>query len=225
MEAIKGIFHGATPEELRERFAKHVAQAKDTLRVLTTPEGGGAEGDAPAGYADATTPMNVVELFNCQALVFVSAWKAGAVVSAMHGHGFVIKRVRGEGRGYGGPTMARWSAPLPIELTSGAIGLTLGVGSMDSVLVLDTEKAVDAFKHTQVSLGNDFTGEPSGPRARASSLKPFRAVLTLLPSHRPRSALHAPRSARRQGKARAPRRRRRGAHRPRQVPRHGNHLG
>ena len=52
MEAIKGIFHGATPEELRERFAKHVAQAKDTLRVLTTPEGG-----APRATRPRATPM------------------------------------------------------------------------------------------------------------------------------------------------------------------------
>ena len=54
--------------------------------------GGSSSPSAPTGYADLTTPMNVVELFNAQGLVFVSSWKAWLAVSAMHGMPRVVSR-------------------------------------------------------------------------------------------------------------------------------------
>lgn len=141
-----------------QKFVPYVKRAKETLGLLTQPKKMG-EGEEPDPMV---SEMNVVELFNCQGLAFLSCTKAGFIVSGMHGTGFVIRRVSGGSRsraanGFGGPRMAKWSAPVPISTTSGSFGFTAGYGQTDSVIVLDTEKAVDAFKHTQVSLGNDFT--------------------------------------------------------------------
>lgn len=94
--------------------------------------------------------------------------KGGIGLGFEHGHGFVMSKLPGDSAAAEAPAGAlpswSWSAPLFITINAGSLGITLGFSEIDSVVVLDTAEAVQAFTKTQVELDTDI-GAAAGSAA------------------------------------------------------------
>ncbi|EFN58068.1 hypothetical protein CHLNCDRAFT_142340 [Chlorella variabilis] len=103
-------------------------RAFDLLNKLTQTEG------QPKGAQ--TIPR--AELQRCTGLCFASVKKAGLLATLEGGEGFVIAKINS-------PDATTWSAPLFIKLFAGGLGLTMGYSQIDSLIVLDTQEAVQRY--------------------------------------------------------------------------------
>lgn len=104
-----------------------------------------------------TESMPLSELHFCKGLAFTFVRKGGIGLSFEQGHGFVIAKLPGDSAGPENTPSWSWSAPLFIDCYAGGLGLTLGYTEIESVMVLDTEEAVQAFLRTQVALDTDIS--------------------------------------------------------------------
>lgn len=114
-----------------------------------------------------TEAMPGSELHFCAGLAFTFVKKGGIGLGFEHGHGFVISKLPGDAAAAGptgGAPSWTWSAPLFITVNAGSLGLTFGFSEIDSVVVLDTPEAVQAFTKTQIELDTDI-GASAGSAA------------------------------------------------------------
>lgn len=135
---------------------KDVQKAIDTLKTLTKSKASHLVGKSQRLPSE--------ELEQCHAVAFFQTTKAGFIASVVSGHGFLLKKVPSSASG--------WSAPLLFDVKSVGIGFSAGVSTAESVLVLDTEHAVQSFLHTQVSLDSEMTVGlgPAGRKMHNSEL-------------------------------------------------------
>lgn len=81
-------------------------------------------------------------LRKAKGLVFMSSWKAGILyVGGQRGAGFVIAHLPD----------GSWSAPAFFTWTAAGGGLTLGVSKVDTLIVLNTDKAMEPYLHPEGS--------------------------------------------------------------------------
>lgn len=108
-------------------------------------------------------------LSNAKGLAIFTVAKAGFVVSARGGTGIVVAR-----------TDNGWSGPSAIGIGGGGLGFQAGAQVSELVIVLNTEKAVQAFAQGgNVSLGADLS-VAAGPVGRSAAIDvlPQAAVYT-----------------------------------------------
>lgn len=83
------------------------------------------------------------ELLSAKGAAILSITKAGFVVGATRGSGVVMVRTE---RGLSGLLgLESWSAPIPVQVTGGSIGAQIGKDETDTIILLKTQAAVDAF--------------------------------------------------------------------------------
>ena len=91
--------------------------------------------------------------------------KGGFIIGGAYGKGVVLKH-----------TGNKWTGPAFISLTAGSLGLQIGGESIDLILVIVGDKAMNAFMQNKFKLGADL-GLAVGPigghasAAKAASLK------------------------------------------------------
>ncbi|PSC74547.1 SH3 domain-containing [Micractinium conductrix] len=107
-----------------------------------------------------TEPMPRSELHFCNGLAFTFVRKVGVGLSFEGGHGFVIRKIYTGDRD--GRPQWTWSAPLFLTVAAAGLGLTVGYTEIESVIVLDTAEAVQAFTKSQWSVDTDITGAAGG---------------------------------------------------------------
>ncbi|HNU71917.1 MAG TPA: YSC84-related protein [Thermodesulfobacteriota bacterium] len=108
-------------------------------------------------------------LKNAKGLAIFTVAKAGFVLSARGGTGVVVAR-----------TDSGWSGPSAIGIGGGGFGLQIGAQVSELVVVLNTEKALQAFgRGGNVSLGADLS-VAAGPIGRDAAIDvlPQAAVYT-----------------------------------------------
>lgn len=108
--------------------------------------------------ADGGIPSNLLQ--RCRGLaVFPGVVKAGAVLGVSYGSGVVLRRDEETGK---------WSKPAFFTIRGGSIGLQLGAESVDLVLLIMSERGVQALLESKFTLGADV-GVTAGPVGREAS--------------------------------------------------------
>jgi lipid-binding SYLF domain-containing protein len=109
--------------------------------------------DGTAGE-DLSVPLNVLQ--QAEGLVLTKVIKAGVGLSIQGGVGLVLKKLPD----------GTWSGPMAISTGGVALGLQLGASSTETLLVLNTAEAVNAFRQSSsVSIGGNFS-VAAGPLGR-----------------------------------------------------------
>src|SRR5579863_2069214 len=102
---------------------------------------------------DSSIPVKLLERAQC-IVVVPNMKKAAFLVGGEYGRGFAMCRVPGS-----------WSAPAPVRLTGGSLGLQLGADSTDIVLLVMNEKGLERLLSDKFSLGVDVN-VAAGPVGR-----------------------------------------------------------
>jgi lipid-binding SYLF domain-containing protein len=114
-------------------------------------------------------PIGVAERARCVA-VMPATMSGGFIVGAEHGKGFALCR---SGQG--------WSAPAPVAVSGGSIGLQAGLEASDLVLLFMTNDAMDRLVRGKFQLGVDASASagPLGGAREAATDGAFKtSVLT-----------------------------------------------
>jgi lipid-binding SYLF domain-containing protein len=114
-------------------------------------------------------PIGVAERARCVAVIPATI-SGGFIVGAEHGNGFALCR---SGQG--------WSAPAPVMISGGSIGLQAGLQASDLVLLFTTNDAMDRLVRGKFQLGVDASaaaGPLGGAREAATDATCRTAVLT-----------------------------------------------
>ena len=121
------------------------------------------------GLADPSEPDGQIPLAilaNARGLVFLTQVKAGFLWSGAVGVGIIVARLRD----------GRWSAPASVGQLGVGFGLQAGVQKSDTVIVLNTDAAVEAFtSRGQVKFGTD-AAIAAGPIGMPRAARPFSTV-------------------------------------------------
>jgi lipid-binding SYLF domain-containing protein len=102
---------------------------------------------------EAGIPIRLFERAQC-IVVVPNMKKAAVLVGGAYGRGFAMCRVPGS-----------WSAPAPVRLTGGSLGLQLGADSTDIVLLVMNERGLERLLSDKLSLGVDVN-VAAGPVGR-----------------------------------------------------------
>lgn len=103
-------------------------------------------------------PLSILQ--RCRGIaVFPGVVKAGAVLGISYGSGVVVRRDE---------ATAKWSKPAFFNIRGGSIGLQLGAESVDLVLLIMSERGVQALLEGKFTLGADV-GVTAGPVGREVS--------------------------------------------------------
>jgi lipid-binding SYLF domain-containing protein len=100
-------------------------------------------------------------LRDCTGLAIIPGmFKGGFIVGGSYGKGIVMAHQGGN-----------WSAPAFTSLGAGSVGLQIGVESIDLILVIIGQKAMDSFLRTSFKLGGDVAvaAGPIGAHATAAT--------------------------------------------------------
>jgi lipid-binding SYLF domain-containing protein len=131
--------YAAKPSPESIRLAKRCNKALAVLGRLRRP-GMRSGGD----WKEALPPA---ALRTCKALVFFHQRKAGLLGGWDWGQGCLIRRHQD----------GTWGAPVFLKLRGGSLGLTLGLQTLQSVSVLQTDQQVKEFVRDHASLSLDAT--------------------------------------------------------------------
>jgi len=97
------------------------------------------------------TALTPAYLFReCAGIAVFFEFKAAFVVGAHVARGFVVSKLRKDGKN-------TWSAPMPFVLGGGDFGLVFGANRTCVLVFLDSESDVEKFKSPSVSLGGDVS--------------------------------------------------------------------
>lgn len=109
-------------------------------------------------------PRDVLK--NAKGLAILNVVKGAFIFSGRVGSGIVVAK-----------TSKGWSAPSAIGVAGGGFGFQFGVEVTDFVIVLNTQDAVDAFSHGNVTLGGNLS-IAAGPVGRTAEggVTPVAAV-------------------------------------------------
>lgn len=102
-------------------------------------------------------PFSVLK--KCKGIAIVSILKGGFVVSARTGTGLVLARLPD----------GDWSAPFGISISGMGIGWQIGADITDTVFILNTDEAVQAFFKPKYTLGGQL-GLAAGPIGRSAEI-------------------------------------------------------
>ncbi len=98
------------------------------------------------GTADRGIPPSILQ--RCRGIaIFPGVLKAGAVVGISYGKGVVVRRDEDTGT---------WSKPAFFTIRGGSIGLQFGAESVDLVLLIMSERGVQALLESKFTLGADL---------------------------------------------------------------------
>lgn len=100
-------------------------------------------------------------LRDCAGLAIIpDMFKGGFIVGGSYGKGIVMAHQDGN-----------WSSPAFTSLGAGSVGLQIGVESIDLILVIVGQKAMDSFLRTSFKLGGDvaIAAGPIGAQATAAT--------------------------------------------------------
>ncbi|PKN62822.1 MAG: hypothetical protein CVU57_22805 [Deltaproteobacteria bacterium HGW-Deltaproteobacteria-15] len=100
-------------------------------------------------------------LRDCAGLAVIPGmFKGGLIVGGSYGKGVVLANLDG-----------RWSGPAFTSLGAGSVGFQIGVESIDLILVIIGQKAMDSFLRTSFKLGGDVAvaAGPIGAHATAAT--------------------------------------------------------
>lgn len=100
-------------------------------------------------------------LRDCAGLAIIPGmFKGGFIVGGAYGKGIVLAHEGG-----------KWTGPAFTSLSSGSVGLQIGVESIDLILVIIGQKAMDTFLRTSFKLGGDVAvaAGPIGAQATAAT--------------------------------------------------------
>jgi lipid-binding SYLF domain-containing protein len=119
---------------------KRLQRSAETLRQITESRDGGI-------------PLKLLEKAQC--LVVVPGMKKAAfLVGGEYGRGFASCRIPGS-----------WSAPAPVRLTGGSLGVQLGADSTDIILLVMNPKGMERLLSDKFALGVDVN-VAAGPVGR-----------------------------------------------------------
>ena len=124
------------------------------------------------GSPENTIPSDVLAEAKCIAVV-PSIVKVAFGVGGWHGKGVVTCR-----------TPSGWSAPGPISITGGSVGLQIGSEAVDVILVFLNRSALEELLSSKYHLGADAAGAP-GPVGNQSTTADWRQakILTYSKAH------------------------------------------
>jgi len=144
---------------LPESLDKECLKATKILRSFRIPE----SNQGP----DSLIPSTIIE--NAKGLVIMSVVKAGFLFSGRVGFGLVVSKL----------SEGNWSAPSAIGTASFGAGLQVGAEITDFVIILNNERAVNAFTHGgNVAVGGNLSvaAGPVGRNAEASGTATLAAI-------------------------------------------------
>lgn len=135
---------GQTPPAPDETPDKRLQRSAETLRQITSAR-------------DAGIPVKLLGKAEC--IVIVPGMKKAAfLVGGEYGRGFASCRVPGN-----------WSAPAPVRLTGGSLGVQLGADSTDIVLLVMNERGMERLLSDKIALGVDVN-VAAGPVGRDANV-------------------------------------------------------
>jgi lipid-binding SYLF domain-containing protein len=133
---------------------KRLQRSAETLRdVLTSP--------------DRAIPLKLLERAQC-VVVVPGMKKAAFGVGGEYGRGFASCRVPGS-----------WSAPAPVRLTGGSLGVQIGADSTDIILLIMNQRGMERLLSDKFALGVDVNvaAGPVGRDANADTDALMRAEI------------------------------------------------
>ncbi len=114
---------------------------------MEEPAANNATGSAPKGKARAIKKIPVEVIRNAKGLAIFTAMRAGLWVSGAGGSGVLVART---------PT-GEWSAPSGIMLHTAGLGFLAGVDIYDCVVVINDQKALEAFSNIRCTIGGEIS--------------------------------------------------------------------
>eukprot|EP00884_Botryococcus_braunii_P003410 jgi/Botrbrau1/1306/Bobra.0063s0023.1 len=128
------------PSEGAEHIKDEVARAVSLLKILT-------QNDPPEHPYGTVNPK---ALFKSKGLLFYHTRKVGLGIGFKWGSGILIAHLQDEeGR-------VSWSAPCLFKIKEASFGLLAGAGSVQTLLLLGSKKALEQVTKGQPTIGNDF---------------------------------------------------------------------
>ena len=119
---------------------KRLQRSADTMRQI-------------AASKDSGIPLKLLEKAQC--IVIVPGMKKAAfLIGGQYGRGFASCRVPGN-----------WSAPAPVRLTGGSLGMQLGADSTDIILLVMSQRGMERLLSDKFALGVDVN-VAAGPVGR-----------------------------------------------------------
>lgn len=145
---------GQTTLSQDETTDKRLQRSAETLRQITSARDGGI-------------PVKLLGKAECIVIV-PDMKKAAFLVGGEYGRGFASCRVPGS-----------WSAPAPVRLTGGSLGVQLGADSTDIVLLVMTARGMEGLLSDKIALGVDLNvaAGPVGRDANANTDATMRAEI------------------------------------------------
>ena len=136
MAITPSLFAGENP-------AKRLHDATEVMRQMMTMN-------------DKGVPQDLIDKAQCIAVV-PGVKKAGFIVGAKYGKGFVACRKMGGAAG--------WSAPAAISIEGGSFGFQIGVSEQDLILLVMNEGGMHKLLEDKFTIGGDATagGGSGGP--------------------------------------------------------------
>jgi lipid-binding SYLF domain-containing protein len=118
---------------------------------------------------DNAIPQGLIDKAQCVVIV-PGAKKAGFIVGARYGRGFVNCRQTG---GIG------WTAPAAIRVEGGSVGFQIGVAETDVIMLVMNERGMKRLLSSKFTLGGDATAAagPVGRNATAETDATMRAEI------------------------------------------------
>lgn len=110
-------------------------------------EGGGAPGEAPKGKARVIKKIPIEVIRNAKGLAIFTTMRAGLWVSGAGGSGVLLART----------STGEWSPPSGIMLHTAGLGFLVGVDIYDCVVVINSQKALEAFSKIRCTIGGEIS--------------------------------------------------------------------
>jgi len=119
--------------------------------------------------ADQAIPQDLLERSHC-IIIVPGMKKAGFIVGAKYGKGFMSCR---------NPQRTGWTNPAALRLEGGSIGLQIGVGEVDLVLLVMNSSGADRLMQSQFKIGGEASAMagPVGRTAQADTDAFMRAEI------------------------------------------------
>lgn len=110
-------------------------------------EGGGATGEVPKGKARVIKKIPIEVIRNAKGLAIFTTMRTGLWVSGAGGSGVLVART----------SNGEWSPPSGIMLHTAGLGFLVGVDIYDCVVVINNEKALEAFSKIRCTIGGEIS--------------------------------------------------------------------
>jgi lipid-binding SYLF domain-containing protein len=145
---------------VKDGFYEQVDQ-NQALRIETRSEKEGiSQEGVPKGKQRVVVKIPTQVIKNAVALVIFTTMRTGWVLGGSGGSGVLVARHQETGE---------WSAPSGVQIQNLSVGFLIGVDIYDTVLVINTYKALEAFTKVRCTLGTEV-GIAAGPAGIGGAL-------------------------------------------------------